>query len=143
MRTTKTERDDARRRLLEILDPGDTVTTVLRHVSASGMSRRIDLYAIKCDHGRPYKLWLSRLAAIAAGWTFDEAHECVRVSGCGMDMGYHLVSNLSSTLWPYGTTVRCSGPGCPSNAHNNKPYPKPDRRKMHPANGYQLRHEWL
>ena len=33
------ERDEARARLREILKPGDTVYTVLRHVSASGMSQ--------------------------------------------------------------------------------------------------------
>lgn len=33
------ERDEARARLREILKPGYTVYTVLRHVSASGMSQ--------------------------------------------------------------------------------------------------------
>ena len=35
------ERDEARERLLEMLRPGDTVHTILRHVSRSGMSRSI------------------------------------------------------------------------------------------------------
>ena len=36
------ERDEAIANLREILKPGDTVYTILRHVSKSGMSRVID-----------------------------------------------------------------------------------------------------
>lgn len=90
--------NEAIERLRETLKPGDTVYTVLRHVSRSGMSRLIDLY--KMSDGEPQ--WLSRLAARAAGFTFDEKKECIRVGGCGMDMGFHLVYSLSRTLFPNG-----------------------------------------
>lgn len=36
-------KDEARKRLKEVLKPGDTVYTILRHVSRSGMTRHISL----------------------------------------------------------------------------------------------------
>ena len=40
---TKQERQDAIERLRSMLAPGDSVYTILRHVSRSGMSRSISL----------------------------------------------------------------------------------------------------
>ena len=37
----KAERDQARETLRKYIKPGDTVWTILRHVSRSGMQRRI------------------------------------------------------------------------------------------------------
>lgn len=43
----RTDKQDAVLELRKLLKPGTTVYTVLRHVSASGMSRRIDLYIMR------------------------------------------------------------------------------------------------
>ncbi len=94
----QSERDEAIARLRETLKPGDTVFTVLRSVSRSGMNRKIDLY--KIEDGSPQ--WLSRLAAKACDWTFDNKRDAVSVGGCGMDMGFHLVYSLSRVLFPDG-----------------------------------------
>lgn len=107
-------RDYCRARLLEILKPGDTVYTVLRHVSASGMSRRIDLYAIK--DGRMQ--YLSGHAAGVMGWRLPDKPGIV-VGGCGMDMGFHLVYSLSYALF------------------------KDSPPEGHKDGGYALRHEWI
>ena len=106
------ERQEAITRLRETLKPGDTVYTVLRSVSRSGMNRKIDLYKLENSEPR----WLSPLAARACGWTFDTKREAISVGGCGMDMGFHLVYNLSRTLFHPFT---CIGKGCPSNDHHN------------------------
>lgn len=123
------EREEAAAKLREFLSPGDTVYTVLRHVSRSGMSRRIDLYAFKPgDEGRPpVKLWLSYLAAKALGWRLASRDDGIVVGGCGMDMGFHLVSSLGYTLWPNGTDE-------PHGTRNGEP----DR-----SGGYALRQEWI
>lgn len=113
MKASKSEREEALARLREMVKPGDTLHTVLRHVSRSGMSRGIDVY--KIEGGEP--IWLSRLAAKAAGFTFDEKRECLKVGGCGMDMGFHVVYELSHALSPDG--YGCIGEGCPSNDHSN------------------------
>lgn len=106
-------RDEAIASLRETLKPGDTVHTVLRNVSRSGMSRDIDLYKIVDGETR----WLSRLAAKACGFTFNEKRDCIKVGGCGMDMGFHLVYSLSRVL--FHDQFECIGKGCPSNDHNN------------------------
>jgi hypothetical protein len=90
----------ARARLLQILAPGATVVTIVRHVSKSGMSRAIDAYTYVTDEttGRVSLLWLSPLVAKATGLKFSDTHEALWVSGCGMDMGYHVVNCLSRAL---------------------------------------------
>ena len=111
------QRDYAINHLREILKPGDTVFTVLRHVSASGMSRRIDLYCIKDN--RPQ--FLTGYAAKAIGWRWGDKAGLV-VGGCGMDMGFHAVYTLSRTLFPDGFK---------------------DGQDDAKDGGYALRHEWL
>lgn len=121
-------------RLRELVKPGDTVYTTLRHVSRSGMYRVINLTTIKDNE----PLRLSGLAAdLLEG--YDEKHEGCRASGAGMDMGFHLVYSLSSVLWPEG--FNCIGEKCPSNDHSNGM----DREKavIHKDGGYALIQRWL
>ena len=78
--------DDLRR----VLSAGDKVYSVLRHVSASGMSRRIDFYAIK--DGAP--VWLSGQMSGLLRYQLHKQGGLV-VTGCGMDMGFAVVCNLA------------------------------------------------
>jgi hypothetical protein len=105
------ERQEYIHTLRDELPPGSTLYTVLRHVSRSGMSRNIDVYLI--DGGEPH--WRSYRVASALGLPI--AQDAVKVVGCGMDMGFHIVSNLSRVLYPNG--FGCIGEGCPSNDHSN------------------------
>lgn len=98
MTTTKTEREEFIENLRAELKPGDTVFTVLRHKAPSGMTRWIDLYVIR--NNEPH--WLSYWVAKAGFGSFDEKRESIRVGGCGMDMGFALVYNLSGVLYPDG-----------------------------------------
>ena len=81
-------------KLRAILHQGDTVYTVLRHVSRSGMYRAIDLYTIRDNQ----PVWLSGYAAYLLEG-FDKKRDACKASGCGMDMGFHLVYNLSARLF--------------------------------------------
>lgn len=144
------ERADALRQLRALLKPGAKVYTILRHASSSGMSRVIDLaipvreyrdvYPRAADGSTDYDAKPRRvfvglrirnigyLAARAMGYTFENGrHYGIRVGGCGMDMGFHLVYNLGATLWPKGTPK-------PHGMRNGEP----DR-----CGGYALNHEWL
>jgi hypothetical protein len=98
MTTQKQARiDQCKEELRKMLKPGDTVYTTLRHVSRSGMYRVINLYIIQDNEPR----WISSWAAdLLEG--FDNRHEGCKASGCGMDMGFNLVYNLSYTLFPDG-----------------------------------------
>jgi hypothetical protein len=57
---TYNEHEQAIIDLRRYLRPGTTVYTVLRHVSASGMSRTLDLYVIT----KPFTVW-QEAAAVA------------------------------------------------------------------------------
>jgi hypothetical protein len=85
--------EQAKWELREILNNGETVYTVLRSVSASGMSRKIDLYVFKDNKPR----YLSGLYAQMQGEKVPS--NGYRVGGCGMDMGFHLVYTLSSMIF--------------------------------------------
>jgi hypothetical protein len=85
--------EHAKQSILNILKDGDTVYTILRHVSASGMSRRIDLYTFRDN--KP--VYLSGYYAMMQGE--EPPRDGYKVGGCGMDMGFHLVYCLSSKLY--------------------------------------------
>jgi hypothetical protein len=88
------------------IKPGDTITTVLRGVAKSGMSRHIDVYRFYVKDGRVERHWLSPRVAAVCGFTYDDKKECLRVSGCGMDMGWHVVCQLSGRLFGDGSHLR-------------------------------------
>jgi hypothetical protein len=103
MKYTKAEIELAKARLLEVLEPGDNVYCLLNHVSRSGMYRAIRL--IKIKNGEPYDLsW--HAAKLLEG--YDKNHNACRASGCGMDMGFHLVYNLSYQLFGNGYALKQS-----------------------------------
>jgi hypothetical protein len=134
-KSQQTERDDAIARLREWLKPGDTVYTILRHCSRSGMARVIELVTIKDNE----PIFLGYNASLALGITYDQKRDGVKVGGTGMDMGFHLVYTLSSTLWPDG--FECIGCSCTSNDHFNG-----DRDYTphhHTDGGYALKQRWL
>lgn len=170
MTKKETEKLESIERLREIIRPGDTIHTILRHRSASGMSRSISLIKIHEDGGTSH---LDYHASRALGYTIDQKNGGIKVGGAGMDMGYHLVYNLGRTLFP--TTYRCNTCGyegqwatCPECITNNKAIAgfecigqNEDRSKSCPSNdhvngdrnyspdhihsdgGYALRHRWL
>lgn len=155
------ERDEAIAKLREWIKPGDTVYTILDHVSSSGMSRAIrvvlpyvagkDLQTCEASERGPVNHKDLSVDFIhpnyAIGKALDLRHwkrngreqDALVIGGCGMDMGYHLVYTLARVLYPNFT---CIGAGCPSNDHSNG-----DRDytvgKPHSDGGYSLRHRWL
>ena len=91
-----TERDDAIAQLRQAFPVGSTVSTVVRHVSQSGMQRAIVVLAIDTDSGEIVNV--SWQVARALGWSLHSKYDGVKVNGCGMDMAFHLVYTLSSVL---------------------------------------------
>jgi hypothetical protein len=144
------ERDEARAQLAQWLKPGDTVYTILDHVSASGMSRAIRVVLMKCEGGKVTDLHPNHAVGKLLGlrhWRRDgRTQDALVMGGCGMDMGFALVYELSSSLFRDG--FGCTGQDCPSNAHRNG-----DRnRDPHTADkphwhtdggGYALKQRWL
>ena len=157
----KQQREEECKELLrEIVKPGMTVYCNLRHVSRSGMFRAISLH-IKTEDGIRDISYPA--APLLEG--YSEKSRACKASGCGMDMGFHLVHNLSYAL--HGQGFECIGKGCPSNEHSNLFYMKQNneippgtcedhlKREtgvcqnknckpwLHKSGGYSLRHEWL
>lgn len=142
-RHQEAERHDAIAKLREWIKPGDTVYTVLDSVSRSGMSRTIRVVLLSCENGRTVDLHPNFLVGRALGLRHAKRNgreqDGLVCGGCGMDMGFWLVYNLSRTLFPDG--FPCIGDHCPSNDHSNgdrnhKPHP-------HADGGYALNHRWL
>lgn len=100
---TMTKDDGARATLRLLLKPGSPVYAVLKHRSASGMTRCFKLLIIAKDYKGKLEIRdISYLAAKATGFTYNTKYEAVQVNGCGMDMGFHCVYSLSRVLWPDG-----------------------------------------
>jgi hypothetical protein len=99
--TTKalSDKDYAKNLLLsDYLDEKNlTVYTILRSVSASGMTRHISLKV--AQGGSIFDI--THLASKALGERLSERNgfNTIKVNGCGMDMGFHLVYSLSSVLF--------------------------------------------
>ena len=92
-------RADARKHLSE-LKPGDTVYTIIRDVSRSGMSRRIDLLTFE-EYGPNWlTYWTAALfdGKIPTRAHADNGRGIVR-HGCGMDMALDTVETLSYYLF--------------------------------------------
>lgn len=78
--------------------------TSVRHVSSTGMSRVIAVYAFTAsgDPRRPIdKHWLSWWVATALGWRFDEKYEGIKVDGAGMNMCFHTIYTLGQVLYSH------------------------------------------
>jgi hypothetical protein len=123
------ERAEFLENLREIIKPGMTVYTVLRHVSTSGMTRSLDVYIMENNRPRRITYWVAK----ALDYPLKDSE--LRTSGCGMDMGFSVVYNLGSELFH---SWDCIGDRCPSNDHSNG-----KTLSTHFDGGYALRHEWL
>ena len=99
------------------------IFTRLNHVSASGMTRWLDLFVIRDNE--PLRLTWS--AAAATDYTYCDRRESLKIEGCGMDMGFSAVYSLGRALWPDGTDS-------PHGTRNGEP---------DTDGGYALKQRWL
>lgn len=91
------QQQTAKTQLLELLGDNRNVYTILRTVSASGMSRTISLKTIK--DGELIDITYTAAKVLGDKCIEVNGHNAIRVNGCGMDMGFHLVYGLSSLLF--------------------------------------------
>lgn len=106
----------SRKKLRELCAPGTTVYCVLRSVAPSGMSRRISFFVARDGSIRDIT------HAVAESGSASSLHRDggLLVKGCGMDMGFSEVYNLSARLYPEGNPLVPGDSG-----------------------GYALKHQWL
>jgi hypothetical protein len=115
----KLQHEQACTELRKLLKPDDTVNTILRHCSRSGMRRHISLLTDGLTD-------ITHYAALAMGGKRADDGG-IKVDGCGMDMGFDLVYRLGHILWPSGTSK-------PHGTRNGEP---------DTDGGYALKHRWL
>lgn len=135
------EQAQALTRLRSWLVPGAKVYTKCTHVARSGMSRSIEAFIIT-DGELNNITWA---ISDALDYSFDSKNGGIKMGGCGMDMGFSLVYNLSRKVFQEGFTctgVSDWGNRCPSNDHSNglKEY---GAHIQHSDPGYALRHSWI
>lgn len=95
--------------LLEFITPNNRLYANLRYVSRDGMNRRISLHFLWVDtkgDGLPRVRNISYHACIALGWKFHREDYAIKVSGCGMDMGFHTIYTLAQILFGDGYTIQ-------------------------------------
>jgi hypothetical protein len=152
----KAEQEKYRAKLREILKPGETLYTVLRHVSRSGMLRALDVYQFDTREPIAPPFRLTYWVAKATGLRYNKKREALEVGGCGTDVGFEAVYLTGCYVYPDG--FGCIGTGCPSNDHANgdsdyTPHGNgmtPHLREVivgadhwHKSGGYAIRQRWM
>lgn len=133
------QNNTALEQLREIVKPGDTIYTILRHVTRSGMSRSVSAIKIGKD-GTTHELdWL---IIQALDERMDRNHSGIKIGGCGFDAGFELVYRLSMALYGPKHGYKCLGKDCPSNSHVNDRN-APRGSKVRHTDGYALNQKWL
>jgi hypothetical protein len=102
---------EAIERLRAVMPKGSTVYTILRHVSRSGMMRHISALTVNStdskDGGEPDIRQWDRLVSEALGWPLTPRCQVgIKVSGVGMDMGFHLVYSLAQVIHGDGYALK-------------------------------------
>lgn len=98
------EKANAEKYLREWLKPKDTVHTILRHVSQSGMSRNISCVIVNNGQIKNITYYVAKYM----DYTIAKDGG-IKIGGCGMDMGFHLVYSLSYRLFKGQTAKEDSG----------------------------------
>lgn len=93
--TTTIELQNAKNKLIGLLSDTDTIYTVLRSVSKSGLSRVISFYII--DNNKEI-VNINYYIKTLLGYRFNKTHDGLIVKGGGMDMGFHVVEMLPREL---------------------------------------------
>jgi hypothetical protein len=122
----KARAEYAKKRLLTMISPKDTIYCVLKHRAPSGMSRSIEFLITWSKDGKTGIQSITHYMA-DLGWKFDQTHGGLRIGGCGMDAGFGAVYSLGRILWTNGTDK-------PHGVRNGEP---------DSDGGYAIGHSWL
>ena len=91
------ESQTAKSNLLGLLGDNRNIYTIIRTVSASGMSRTISVKMV--HNGEIIDITYTVAKALEEKCISVNGHNAIRVNGCGMDMAWNLVYSLSSVLF--------------------------------------------
>lgn len=101
MKVSKKDREEAISSLKDFLGRGDKVYGIVRSVARSGMSRTIDFYVVKDNRLVYLTGYMSKVLNIACN-----KQGALKVQGCGMDMIFACVYELSMSLFGDGYSLK-------------------------------------
>jgi hypothetical protein len=137
----KIAKEDAKQHAIDSLKsqlkPGQTIYITLCEVSSSGMSRTMDLFVIDKrkdqDSGKMfhYPRNITHYIADALDYPYTD-RQTIRVGGCGMDMGFHVVYSLGRALYPNGFKLA-----------KNQFGRNGDQSGFDKDGGYAFKHSWM
>lgn len=96
------DQKEAIKSLRKFCKPNTTVYTITRHVSQSGMFRRISAFVLYQKKLICLDWYIERTGLFSRG----KDDYGLKVSGCGMDMHFHVVYELGRVLYPKGFKLR-------------------------------------
>lgn len=113
------EINEIKERLQSLLNLSNGVVyTGLDHVSSSGMTRHISCYLATQNEGeKPRITDITYFVSQITGYKRNSKNGGLVISGCGMDMGFHVVYGLSCRMY------------CPDKYNHDA--------------AYKLKHKWL
>ena len=88
--------------LKDIIKQNDEILYKVTHVAKSGMSRHIQFFKIKDNN----LLNLTYNICDEFNYTFKDKTRSLYIQGCGMDMGFHVIYNLSRDLFKDGYKLK-------------------------------------
>lgn len=88
--------------LKKTLTENDEILYQVTHVAKSGMSRHIKFYVIKNNE----LLGLTYSICNALDYKYKHNTNSLFIRGCGMDMGFHVIYNLSRDLFNDGSKLK-------------------------------------
>ena len=130
MKYSKKDTENELEYLRSILKPGSKVYTTVKSVAKSGMSRTMTLHVVL--DGEIRSITYSAAVVLADPLQKDGT---IRVNGCGMDMGFHIVYCLSRRLFPDGFIPAEAGK---QYGRNRAPATELDK-----DGGYALEQRWI
>jgi|TARA_R100000081_G_scaffold90498_2_gene65811 hypothetical protein len=103
-----TWRKDIKNKMVEYLnkDNKTEIYSVIRHVARSGEMRYISFHVISSYNNENYLGDITKSIGLILDLPYSEKHNGLRIKGCGMDMAFHTVYNLSDELYGDGYKLR-------------------------------------
>jgi hypothetical protein len=128
MKTTKENKESARNYLIPLFEEDRMVYTKLDHVSSSGMTRHISVFVARDNQIINITWYVSQLVEMKR----NDKDGGIIIGGCGMDMGFALIYDLSRILYPDGFKLKDGEHG-----RNG------DTSSFDKDGGYCLKQRWL
>jgi hypothetical protein len=105
-KATMLEKEQQKANLRRWIPEGSTVYTILRSVSASGMSRSVSVVVFDKETGQPFHPNYATSKALGYRLVSKNGHDALKIGGCGFDAGHDIVYGISMLLYGKQNALR-------------------------------------